>query len=230
MKKPLLSLIVLCSTLASAYAQDMGRGRGGYPGPVRGDRELRECLMDNDLLKRDNRLLTDRLLNCRDDRGSRERIDQLSRENVDLISRNQFLIDQVERLKVDNARLEIEAHPDRGGRFDLGSSIRACGKITTAIYAQQCAQEAKNNSIQADVIEACSRIDQGFYSLNCVKSIGANQISARQVEACTGITTSIYAQQCVQVAAEKRISSDVIRSCIQSSNQDFYRLNCVKSM
>lgn len=233
MKKPLLSLALLCCTLTSVYAQDMGR-RGDRDmrdnRDFRDSRDLRECRINNELLRRDNQSLSDRLLNCQSNRGDRERIEQLTRENEDLATRNQFLISQVEKLKIDNARLEMEAHPDRGGRFDLAASILACGKIDNAIYSQQCSALAKANSIQASVIQQCARISNTYYALECVKSAGTKEVTARQVEACLGIDNVVYAQQCVEVAGEKRVSADIINSCVKTSSNTYYQLECVKSM
>jgi hypothetical protein len=228
MKKILLPLALLCCTLTSLHAEDRRGdvGRREFPG----NRELRACQFTNDLLKRDNQSLSDRLAYCQNDRNDTSRIDQLVRENKDLNDRNQFLIDQVGRLKTDNARLEMEAHPDRGGRFDLAASIMACGKIDNAVYAQQCSSQAKANSIQASVIEQCSKISNAYYALECVKSAGTKEVGARQVEACLLIDNAVYAQQCVQAAGERRVSADVIKSCVKTSTNAYYQLECVKNM
>ena len=228
MKNILLPLALLCCTLTSVHADERrgDYGRREFPG----SRELRDCQINSDLLRRDNQSLSSRLANCQIDQNDRARIEQLNRENRDLIERNQFLISQIESLKIDNARLEMEAHPDRGGRFDLASSIIACGKIDNAVYAQQCSAQAKANSIQASVIEQCSKISNSYYALECVKAAGTKDVSARQVEACLGIDNATYAQQCVQVAGEKRVSAEVIRSCVKTSTNTYYQLECVKNM
>ncbi|MDD4974685.1 MAG: hypothetical protein PHY93_10070 [Bacteriovorax sp.] len=84
--------IALCCSLTSLHAEDRRGDVGRRELPE--NRELRACQID---------------------RNESSKIYQLSRENRVLIERNQSLIDQVGRLKVDNARLEMEAHPDRVG-------------------------------------------------------------------------------------------------------------------
>lgn len=234
MKKVILPIAIICCSLTSAFAQDAGRRGDNRRDQGRGDiRDIKECLVKNDLLKSENQSLLDKLTNCKaeqDNRGDREKLDRIQRENDDLILRNQNLLDQVEKLKIDNARLDMEAHPERGGRFDLASSIMACGKIQNAVYAQQCSAAAKANSIQANVIEQCAKISNAYYALECVKSAGLKETSARQVAACLGIDNAVYAQQCVQVAGEKRVSAEVINSCVKTSTNTYYQLECIKNM
>jgi len=230
MKKTLFTLALLTSAFASVQADEIGIsvdiGRTGNGK----NRELRECRISAERLRRDNNSLSNRLLSCRDGQADQIRIEQLTRENNDLVAHNRFLLDQNERLKIDIARLEIEAHPDRGGRFNLAESIRACGKINSSVYSQECAAQAKTKSISASVIEQCAKISSNFYALECVKSAGATEATARQVEACVGINSAVYAQECVQVAGEKRIHADIIRSCISTSTSTFYQLECIKNM
>lgn len=230
MKNVFLPFALLCCTMTTTFAQDSNRRNVNNRREEPIIRELRECQIKTDILRTENNSLNDRLYSCQRDQGDRVRLGQLIQENNDLLNRNRSLLDQVERLKIDNARLEIEAHPERGGRFNLAASILACGKISNAVYSQQCSAQAKAYSIQAIVIEQCSRITNAYYALECVKSAGAKETNFRQVEACVGIENAVYAQQCVQVAGEKRISPDVIRSCIQTSTNAFYQLECVKSM
>lgn len=222
----ILPLALLCISFTT-FAQDR---RGGDP--RNNDRALRECRAEADLLRQDNRLMSDRLRNqqqCGPSQDDRRRLEQLSRENEDLRLQNSSLFTQVGRLKIDNARLELELRPDIG-RFNLAQSILACGKIKTASYAQACAIEVKQYQIQASVIEQCTRVSHDYYALECVKASGKNEVNARQVEACLGITTASYTSVCVASAAEKRTSPDVIKACIASSSHDYYRLECVKSM
>lgn len=226
MKKIILPLALLCITF-STFAQDR---RGGDP-RYNDERALRECRAEADLLRQDNRLMSDRLRNqqCGPSHEDRRRLEQLERENQDLRLQNSALFSQVERLKIDNARLELELRPDIG-RFNLAQSVLACGKIATASYAQLCAAEAKAKQIQASVIEQCARISSNYYALECVKASGNYEVSSRQVEACLGITTASYVPLCVASAAEKRTSAEVIKSCMATSTSDYYRLECVKSM
>lgn len=224
MKKIILPLALLCISFTT-FAQDR---RGGDP--RNDDRALRECRAEADLLRQDNRLMSDRLRNqqCGPSQDDRRRLEQLSRENQDLRLQNSSLLTQVERLKIDNARLELELRPDIG-RFNLAQSILSCGKIKTATYAQQCAAEAKQSQIISTVIDQCARITHDYYVLECVKA-SRQEVSARQVEACLGISTASYTPQCVAAAAQKRVSPDVIKACVASSDHDYYRLECVKSM
>jgi hypothetical protein len=234
MKNVLLPLVILCCTLTTAFSQDFGRKGDNRRDTGRGEiRDLRECLVRNDLLSRDNQSLMDKLFNCRadqGDRGAREKLDRVLRENDDLLLRNKALFAQVENLKIENARLELEAHPDRGGRFNLSASILACGKIQSDLYSQQCIAAAKANSIQANVIDQCARISSSYYALLCVKTAGEKETSARQITACLGIDSDLYTQQCIQVSGEKRISAELINSCVKSTTSSYYRLSCVLSM
>ena len=226
MYKTLLPMALLCLTLSSVQADDRGfgrDGRGDFNRENRDFRDLRACQIRNDILQRDNQSLNDKLNFCQTNQGNLERAERLERENRELI-------DQVEKLKIDNARLDMEAHPDRGGHFSLAASIMACSKIDNAVYAQQCRIEAKNNSIQASLIEQCSRLSNTYYALECVKSVGGKEIGARQVESCLQIDNVVYALQCVQVVGEKRISSDIITSCIKTSTNSYYQLECIKNM
>lgn len=225
MKKLLLPLALLCCTLTSAYSQDYGRHDRRGP-----DQDLRECQMKSEMLRRDNQSLTDRLSNCQNRDGDRGRVEQLKRENEELNTRNQFLMDQVSRLKIDVARLEMEAHPDRDGRFYLPDSIMACSKIDNAEYAQKCMTIAKANSIQANKIEQCSKFSNYYYDLECVKTISTREVSARQIEACHGISNDEYAVKCIALAGDKRISSDLIRTCVATGTNYYYQLECVKNM
>lgn len=228
MKKQLFSLVLLSIATTSIFAQDYRDRNMGRD--IREIRDIRECRVISESLRRENQSLSDRLSRCEERRGDSRRVEQLQRENDELSLRNRSLLVQVEQLKLENARLEIEAHPDRNGRFNLAESIRACGNIANSLYAQQCAQAAKVNSIQASVIEQCAKISNTYYALECVKSAGAKDVSARQVEACLKIDNSTYAAQCVQVVGEKRISSDVIRACVQSTTNTYLELECIKSM
>jgi hypothetical protein len=225
MKKAILPIALLCCTFATSFAGDRDRRQDRD-----GNKALLECEIKSELLRRDNQSLSDRLQNCRGDRQDRERNEQILRENRELISRNIDLQNQVEKLKIDVVRLELELHPDRDGRFDLASSIRACSKIDFPMYAQECASAAKENRIQAQVIENCTKISNAYYQLGCVKEAGKNKTSVRQVEACTRIDFPMYAQECVQVAGKKEISPEVINSCVLSTSNSYYQLECVKSM
>ncbi len=235
MKKALLAVTLLTCTLSSAFAQSRHERRD----PIR---DLRECEIRNDILRRDVIRISDDLAMCRKMGSDRGRVDQLERENADLRSQNSFILNENsdlrnrnDLLKIDIARLEDELRrrDDRDGRrgdFDLAQSIMACSKINNAVYSQQCASLARTMSIRASVIEQCARINNTYYALECVKSAGSKNTNARQVEACLGIKNDVYAQQCVAVAGEKQIRPDVIQSCVLTSTNTYYQLECVKSM
>jgi hypothetical protein len=237
MKNVLLPLALLCCTISTAFAQDYGRNRDGRDRRMDPISELRLCEARSRNLRFDFDLQNARLQECernlernRGDRGERERMDQLARENSELLSRNQLLIDQVEKLKIDNARLEMEAHPDRYGRFDLSASITACGKINNSIFAQQCSALARENSIQASIIQQCARIQNTYFALECVKAVGLKHTSGRQVQACLEINNVVQAQECIQVAGEKNISPELINSCVKLTTNTTLELECVKGM
>lgn len=228
MKKVILATLVLASSLSFADNR-MGDRRDDRREDPR-DRLLRECMFQKDELRRDNQSLQDRLFNCQSDTRDRETINQLVRENQDLKDRNNFLLNQNAQLKMDIARLEMEAHPERGGGFNLAASIQACGKIDNASYAQQCTSFAKQYSIQAESILQCARITNTYYALTCVQSAGQKGANSRQIEACLKIDNAAYAQQCVDIAGAKKIRPDVITSCISTSSNTYYQLQCVNNM
>lgn len=226
MKKIIFPLALLCISFATFAQNNTDRD------PRNAERALRECRSEADLLRSDNRLMSDRLRNqqCGSTHEDRKRIELLERENQDLRLQNSVLISQVEKLKIDNARLELELHPDLGGSFNLAQSVLACGNIKVAEYAQQCANEARANEILAPVIEQCAKVVNTYYALVCVQNAGKNNTNARQVEACLDIGVSEYVSQCVAAAGEKKISPDVIKSCVSTSPNTFLQLQCVKNM
>jgi hypothetical protein len=237
MKNVLLPLALLCCTISTSFAQDYGRNREGRDNRMDPISELRLCEARSRNIMIDKEVLVGKLQECeknlernRGNRVDRERMDQLQRENSELISRNQLLNDQVRDLKIDIARLEIEAHPDRNGRFDLAESIIACGKISNSYNAQECAAAARANSIQATVIEKCASISNTYTALECVKTAGVNHVNARQIEACLEINNSYNAQQCIEIAGVKKLRADVIESCVKLTSNSYSQLECVRNL
>ncbi len=239
MKKAIVSLLLVASTISIAHAQR-------FPGPAREtrdpSRELRECLFRSDSLRTENYRLNDQLNQCLSTRGDGGKSEQLERENADLRAQNSFLsnsnIDlrrQNDNLKIDIARSEDESRrrddrDGRGGDFDLARSIKACSKINNPVHSQECAGLAKFYSIRANVIEQCSKIATPYYARECVKSAGTKNASARQIEACLEIKNDTYVTQCVDLAVEKQLRAEVIHSCAITSTNPFFQLECVKSM
>ncbi len=75
MKKALLTVAILTCTISSAFAQSRHDRRD----PMR---DLRECEIRNDILRRDVIRISDDLAMCRKMGSDRGRVDQLERENA----------------------------------------------------------------------------------------------------------------------------------------------------
>lgn len=252
MKKIFLPFLLTALTITSALADV--NGRIDIIIPVN-DHQCRERL---DQTRREadnlsiqlNRCLTDSRRGGRRNDRIEDRLAEANKEIQDLRLRNSNLISQIdilqgqndrlrnlndnlsmqnERLKIDIARLEDELRPNRGG-FDLADSIRACGLIENAVYAKNCASDARESSISATVIRECAQLKNTFYAADCVKKAGRNNANAQQVKACVKIQNDVYATNCVASAGEKRLSHDVISACVQSSNNAFYQAQCVIDM
>lgn len=230
MKAKILSLALISLSTFNSFAKDIDV-RIEIPGDNnrRIQRELRECRINNDSLRKEINTVNYLLNDCRNNTESRYRIEQLQRENQTLLDHNRYLQGEVDRLRFENERLERELNPNRGG-IDLAESIKACGKITNSQYARECAGNAKKYNLHASTILACTKITNSYYAAQCVVNAGENNANNRQVEVCTKITNSDYASQCVKFSGYLRVQPEVIQSCIETSTNSYYQLECVKSM
>lgn len=210
-------------------------------------RDLRQCKRQLTRTRDKISELQSLLRQCQDPRpgrggrGDARRIrdleNQLAYANQTIASQNQTIDSQenmlarkdqrIDRLLDKVAELEELLYPSRPV-FDLGQSIRACGKISMSTSSNDCVSYARQYSIPAIVIDGCAKISSSSSAALCVKYAGLYNGNGGQSHACSRISMSSSATDCMKYAAKGNVPADVVNACVDMNSSSSSAARCVQ--
>lgn len=149
-----------------------------------------------------------------------------------LVKENSSLKDQVEKLKTDYARLELE-YQSKSKQFDPRTTSAACAKLNSSDKSKACYDNAKEKGISPDLINVCMNFVRNEERINCIDVAFNAGTTAPQLNECLQAGNTNYILSCAKVAGERNLEPKAIQSCMTNNTSKMFlnpRWECVNNL